>query len=72
MLFLLSADFFQNQLFRKKNSGIASEWQTVWSQIRLDCLQRLSADDTGRYRGSYMSAHVLLTLLNKVRKIDKM
>ena len=32
--FLLSADFFQNQLFRKNLSGILSECQTVWIQIR--------------------------------------
>ena len=58
--FLLSADFFQNQLFRKIISGIASESQTVWIQIRPDffvgpylhpnCLQRLPADDTSRQR----------------------
>ena len=37
--FLLSADFFfQNQLFRKILSGIPSECQTVWTQIRPDIL----------------------------------
>ena len=34
--FLSSADFFQNQLFRKILSGIASESQTNWIQIRPD------------------------------------
>ena len=29
-----SADFFQNQLFRKTLSGIPSECQTVWIQIK--------------------------------------
>ena len=45
--FLSSADFF-NQLFGKK----CSECQTVWTLIGpdqgLDCLPRLSADDTDR------------------------
>ena len=31
---LSSADFFQDQLFRKILSGIPSEYQTVWIQIR--------------------------------------
>ena len=34
--FLSSADFFQNQPFRKIISGILSECQTVWTQIRTD------------------------------------
>ena len=29
--FLSSADFFQNQFFEEKNSGIPSECQTVWA-----------------------------------------
>ena len=37
-VFLLSADFFQNQLFRKILSGIPSECQTVWIQFRPDIL----------------------------------
>ena len=46
--------FFQNLLFQKILSGILSECQTVWIQIRTDsvgpdlgsdCLQRLSADN---------------------------
>ena len=32
--FLSSADFFQNQLFQKILSGIPSECQTDWVQIR--------------------------------------
>ena len=39
--FLSSADFFQNQLFRKILSGIPSECQTVWIQIRPDILSDL-------------------------------
>ena len=49
---------FQIQTFRKILSGIPSEYQTIWIQIRpgvfigpgLDpnCLQRLSADGTSR------------------------
>ena len=39
--FLSSADIFQNQLFRKILSGIPSEWQTVWIQIRPDILSCL-------------------------------
>ena len=35
-MFLSSADFFQNQRFRKILSGIPSECQTVWIQIRPD------------------------------------
>ena len=34
--FLLSADFFQNQLFRKILSRVPSECRTVWIQIRPD------------------------------------
>ena len=44
-----SADEFQNQLFRKNLSGIPSECQTVWIQVRLDleptCLQRLAGKE---------------------------
>ena len=36
-----SADFFQNQLFRKILSGIPSECQTAWTQIRPDILSGL-------------------------------
>ena len=36
--FLSSADFFQNQHFRKLPSGKSSECQTVWIQIRPDIL----------------------------------
>ena len=39
--FLLFADFFQNQLFLKTLSGIPSECQTVWIQIRPDALSGL-------------------------------
>ena len=40
--FRLTADFFfQNQLFRKRFSGIPSECQTVWIQIRPDILSGL-------------------------------
>ena len=38
MLFLSSADFFQNQLFQKILSGISSACQTVWIQVRPDIL----------------------------------
>ena len=34
--FLTSADFFQNQFFRKILSGILSECQTDWTLIRPD------------------------------------
>ena len=39
--FLSSADIFQNQLFRKTLSGLPSECQTVWIQIRLNILSGL-------------------------------
>ena len=39
--FLPSAGFFQNQLFLKILSGILSECQTVWIQIRPDILSGL-------------------------------
>ena len=57
MIFLSAADFFQNQLSPKIFSGILSDGQTLWIQIRPDImsgliwlqtvckLQRLSADD---------------------------
>ena len=58
--FLSSANSFQNELFRKIHSGIPSECQTVWIQIRPDVLsgliwfqtvcKKLSADDTRRQR----------------------
>ena len=38
---LSSADFFQNQLFRKITSGIPSECQTDWIQIRPDIMSGL-------------------------------
>ena len=60
---LSSADiFFQNQFFlllffSKKKSVISVECQAVWILIMpvgyylgLNCLQRLSADDTSKYR----------------------
>ena len=44
-VFLLSADFFQNQLFQNIPSGIPSECQTVWTHVGpdlvLSCLQEL-------------------------------
>ena len=36
--FLSSADFFQNQCFKKNLTGIPSECQTAWIQIRSDIL----------------------------------
>ena len=41
MLFVSSADFFKNQLFRKVLSKIPSECQTDWIQIRPDILSGL-------------------------------
>ena len=41
MLFLSSADFFQNEGFQEILSGIQSECQTVWIQIRTDILSVL-------------------------------
>ena len=38
---LSSADFFQNRLFRKILSGIHSQCQTVWIQIRPDVVSSL-------------------------------
>ena len=58
LVFLSSADFFQNQLFRKILSGIPSgvsnsldpdqARQNVGPDLGPNCLQRLSADDTSR------------------------
>ena len=58
MLFLSSADFFQNRLLENNLSGIPSECHIVLTLIRPDdmsdlspnCLPRISADDTGRQR----------------------
>ena len=62
--FLSSAEFFQNQLFRKIISGIPSECKTVWIQIRSDKMsgliwfqtvsKKLSADDTSKQRVKYI------------------
>ena len=41
MLFLSSADFFQNDLFRKILSGIQSECQSDWIQVRPNILSGL-------------------------------
>ena len=41
MFFLSSADFVQNQLFRKILAGIPSECQTAWIQIGPDALSGL-------------------------------
>ena len=55
--FLLCANFFQNQLFRKILSGIPSVSTSldpdqtrhfVGSDLGLNCLLKLSADDTRR------------------------
>ena len=52
--FLLSADFFQNQVFQNFHSGVLSGCQTVWIQVRvmfcmadlgLNYLQRSAADE---------------------------
>ena len=53
---LSSAEFFQDQIFRKVLSGKPSECQIDWIQTRPDifvgpdqgpnCLQKLSADDS--------------------------
>ena len=57
--FLLSADFFQNQLFRKILSGIPSvsnsldpdqARQFVGPELGPNCLQKLSAEDISRQR----------------------
>ena len=39
--FVVDANFFQNQLFRKIFSEIPSECQIVWIQLRLDILSGL-------------------------------
>ena len=39
--FWSSADSFQNQLFRRFLSGVPSECQTVWNQIRRDVFSGL-------------------------------
>ena len=39
--FLSSADFFQNQFFRKILSGMPSVCQTVWIQVKPDSLSGL-------------------------------
>ena len=44
--FLSTADFFQNQLFQKILSGIPSECQTDWIQIRPDVLSGLVRVDS--------------------------
>ena len=58
--FLSSADFFQNQLFRKILLGIPSVSNSldpdqvrhvVGPDLGPNCLQRLSADDTSRHTG---------------------
>ena len=41
MLLMSSADFFQNEPFRKILSGTLSECETVWIQIRTDILSVL-------------------------------
>ena len=40
-MFLLSTDFFQSPLFRKKNQEYHQECQTIWIQIRDDILSCL-------------------------------
>ena len=55
MLFLSSADFFQNQLFRKIPLELLSldpDQARHFGRPELgpNCLQRLTADDTRRYR----------------------
>ena len=59
-----SSDFFKST-FRKIISGIPSECQTVWIQIRTvgpdmgkNCLQRLSADDTSNNMMTLTLCHI--------------
>ena len=65
MLFWLSADFFQNQLFRKKyfrnstrvSNSLDSDQarQFVGPDLDPNCLQKLSAEDTSRQRVNIFS-----------------
>ena len=62
--FLLSADLFQNQFFRKILSGIPSECQTVWIQIRPDIVSGLLCVQTVCKGFQQMTLHVVGKELN--------
>ena len=64
--FLSSADFFQNQLFRKNLSGIPSECQTDWIQIRPTILSGLI------WVQSVCKDYDQMTLVDKELKVSNM
>ena len=63
--------FFQQYMYYQSDKKFRSRPGSK-HDLDLNCLERLSADDTNRHRGSYMSDHVLLNLLNELGKRDKM
>ena len=80
--FLSSADFFQNQLFRKFLSGIPfrntirasnsldpdQARHFVWSDLGPNCVQRLLADNTSRQRVNYI--YVVFQYITECVKTD--
>ena len=73
---LSSADFFQNQFFRKNLPGntlrVSNSFDPdqarhfVGPDLGLNCLQRLSADDTIRQRANPFLTHFQYSLILKV------
>ena len=68
----------QNRSFEKGIQNLLDSVNSIYTRDHLDlilcvCLYRLARISTNhRNRGSYMSAHVLLKLLNELGKRDKM
>ena len=62
---LLIVFFFQNHLFRKNLSGIPSECQTVWIQIRPDILSGLIRVQSVWKGYQHTRLHVVCKVLNQ-------
>ena len=76
LLMFFKINFFENSFrntIRLSNSLKPDQARCyVGPDLGLNCLQRLSVGDTYKHRVSYMNAHVLLDLLNELRKRDEM
>ena len=72
----ISAGFGMQTIFLSTSLSLILKrfFQVGWLEIRGGCGDQSIQQDNGYviYRGSYMSAHVLLNLLNELRKRDQM
>ena len=62
LLLLLFTDFFQNYFSLKILSGVLSECQTVWIQIRINMSNRLDPDQDRHFVGPDLCQNCLQRL----------